>query len=166
MEINKLHKNMKHTNEEEKILEAIFGDTRQWKGYKLGWCSMCETAIISGCSNPECTGTSCNGAGCEKCVDAHNEFNKLKTSYNDYLTEKEQNVLRKAFQLQKFILFCLEQGKSEIDWNFLREKGQLCLQDYFLFNELKDLREEGVKDYMKHGNIEVVEDLRKEFGTI
>ena len=82
------------------------------------------------------------------------------------MTEKEQNVLRKAFQLQKFILFCLEQGKSEIDWNFLREKGQLCLQDYFLFNELKDLREEGVKDYMKHGNIEVVEDLRKEFGTI
>ena len=45
-----------------------------FRGYKVQWCNLCETAII--CCD-ECEVGSCSGGGCSKCSEDFNEFNKI-----------------------------------------------------------------------------------------
>lgn len=149
-------------NNEEQILADIFGESKKlWKDkYKISWCDLCETAIIS-C--PKCENCSCNCSSCEFCHEDFIEFMKVKSRTDDYFNEDESNVLKKDRKLKEHILTCLGEGYSEINWEFLHKQGQLCLMDYFWFKELKDLKEEGIRDYMKHGSIDVIKDLEEKF---
>jgi hypothetical protein len=45
-----------------------------FRGYKVQWCNLCETAIIH-CD--ECGVGSCSGGGCPKCSDDFDEFHKI-----------------------------------------------------------------------------------------
>ena len=87
---------------EESTLNEIFGQKYLWKNkYKLSWCNLCETAIIS-C--PMCKESSCNGSSCSDCHTDFDDFNKnYKTCIDDYLTEKEFEIYCKAQYLKEFI---------------------------------------------------------------
>jgi len=124
---------------EESILDTIFNDPKDyWKGvYKVSWCNLCETAIIS-C--PKCDATSCNCSSCEFCHKDIEDFHKAKTTLEDYLSEQEAHVLVKCQRTKKHILTCLKAGKREIDWAWLHESGHLCKADYGLFDELKEFK--------------------------
>ena len=146
---------------EEDILSDLF-DKKLWKNeYKLIWCDLCGTASI--CC-PVCkTATSCNCTSCDHCHNDFEEFCKLKTTKENYLNEHEMDVLRKGDRLEKFILECLENGYTEINWKFLHDKGSLCLNDYFLFvEELKEYREEAIKSHIDYGmSMDTINDLKK-----
>jgi methionyl-tRNA synthetase len=125
------------------ILDKIFDDGKLWKGkYKVTWCDLCKTYII-GCTDPNCDGTSCNGAGCDKCIDDHNEFNKLKTSPYEYLSEEERKVLEKNNLLKKYIYDSLCVGESQINWKRLMDEGKLSEHAEKLFKKeiMEDLKE-------------------------
>lgn len=145
---------------EEDILSDLF-DKKLWKGYKLKWCDLCDTAIIC-CS--KCDATSCNCSSCEFCHTDMVEFSSInKTRKDDYLNEQEMDILTKGERLEKFILECIDGGFPEINWKFLHDKGSLCLNDYFLFvEELKEYREEAIKSHIDYGmSMDTINDLKK-----
>ena len=133
--MNKVHQ----PQNEDALLNDILNNHPRWKGLKLWWCDLCETASI-GCNNPECHGSSCNAMGCESCIAIHKEFNKeYKTTLHEYLSHEENQTVRKAHQIQKFILESLAIGEKEINWKRMYETGHLSQQDMEIFQtELKD----------------------------
>ena len=109
---------------ESELLDDIFYG-KKWRGkYKVSWCDLCDTAIIT-C--PKCKNGSCNGGGCEECINDKDsiEFNEVKTRVEDYLTEEEIKIYQKCLELKKYILETVRDGDKEIDWNKLDKNGKL-----------------------------------------
>lgn len=89
---------------EEKLLNEIFGNASKnypepennlpenWKGYKIRWCGLCGAHVI-GCNDPNCQATSCNGTGCEKCLNDFKDFDKFLKEQNMFEIYRE--VIRK-----------------------------------------------------------------------
>lgn len=114
-----------HKNEEE-LLDDIFGSGKLWKNkYKIKWCEMCETFMIS-CLNEKCRGSSCNAGGCLLCLADLADFNSAKTQISDYLNEQEKFVYRKIQYLKKYIKESLESGDYEINWQKMESAGNFC----------------------------------------
>ena len=107
---------------EGRILDEMGG---KWKGkYAINWCHMCDTASIShnGCPGH---GSSCNSGGCKECLDDFTEFNKLKTSVQDYITPEEAKVWEKCLRIRKHIVESLQRCEKEIVWAKLSKEGHL-----------------------------------------
>ena len=49
------------------------------------------------------------------------------------------------------------------DWDRAYEDGILCLNDYYISEELKELRSKGIEKYLEYGTQEVVDKLNKEY---
>lgn len=97
--------------------------TKLWKDkYELDWCHHCDTAIIV-C--PDCKNSSCNGGGCESCLQDFITFCKLKKCPSFFLAEEEKRTAKKIDCLRRYILTCLENDKDPIDFKWLKEEGHI-----------------------------------------
>ncbi len=79
---------------------------------------------------------------------------------------EKQRVLgefERYISLERKIDACIEAKFEKLDWQWLHESGRLCLKDYYLFDELKDLKDEGKKLYMEHGTQEIINRLEEEY---
>lgn len=110
----------------------MFDNDKQWNGYKLGWCSLCDVAIIT-C--PKCQNTSCNGGGCRCCQKDFNKFDKSKTCVVYYLSDEELKGYQKGRELKGYILDSLAKGEAEIDWAKMKEQGKFSKYTEELFAE-------------------------------
>ena len=110
----------------------------KWKDkYPITWCDLCDTAIII-C--PECHNSSCNGGGCNKCINDPDakEFSECKTHIWNYLTEDEKIIHEKGLRIKKHILETLSRGEKHIDWKLLRERGELSQHEEELLKSFLD----------------------------
>ncbi len=131
--------------DEEKMLDSICGEPKTWNGFQLGYCKLCDCAII----HLECCGnSSCSGGGCKICCGDSPGFPSTDFSFNtkhypeDYLTQDEIQVKTKIEFLRKYILESLAAGFNEINWKYLHESDKTCDLAYDLFDELKEFKNE------------------------
>jgi len=108
----------------------------KWRGkYTVTWCHDCEVAIII-C--PHCYNSSCNGCGCEICVNDPDakEFMECKTQVQCYLNETDKLIYEKALRIKRHILETLAKGEKQIDWKKCQEDGQLSEWEISLLSSL------------------------------
>lgn len=109
------------------------GMGNKWKGkYVVSWCHLCNTASIShhGCPGH---GSSCNAGGCPDCIEDFKEFNKLKTTVEDYITEEEAKTWEKCLRLRKHIVESLQRGEKQLYWEKLAKEGHLSQNERQMF---------------------------------
>ena len=118
---------------EEELLEKIFGETGpMWKGkYKIHWCDLCQT-YSAGC--PDCSGSSCNCMGCEKCSEDTQEFSKTKPWPTHYLSEEDKLAVERHNQIKRWLRDGYLEGQYGLDWDWLYYHGKFCGNDWELFN--------------------------------
>jgi len=77
----------------------------KYKGYKIEYCSLCETSIIS-CKI--CTGSSCNAMSCEIC---HKEL----VGFNEWLNNNRliDRLLTAYFKVKLFVIPAKFRNKTE-----------------------------------------------------
>lgn len=128
-------------NNEENILDAIFGELQLWKNkYPLKWCELCEV-IMAVC--PKCKNTTCNGGGCSECMKDYPDWQATKHCFESYLSDAELKTTDKIFFLKRYIRESLLAGFKEINWQWLHDNGHLCQKAYEIFDELKDFDPNG-----------------------
>ncbi len=121
-------------------LDYLLGGATKWKGkYKIDWCELCESIILS---HEECPNhaTTCNCAGCPDCHDDFSEFTSLNMQPYHFLNEVERAAYVKHQMLKRYLFECLDAGKTILDWQWLLWEGKLCRAAEEIFTkELKGL---------------------------
>ena len=81
------------------------------------------------------------------------DLNKSVDNYNKYCCLKS---IYKSMWVK---------GYKDIDWKKAHKDGLLCLHAYYWFDEIKHLKNEGIKEYLKRGRQEIVDKLNKKYET-
>ncbi len=115
---------------EESLLNDIFSPGLYKNKYKLIWCENCDCVafICNACMNG-----SCNGGGCDECYNDSIEFHQSKISLRDYLPEDELWIYDKIESLKYHMLRSLAKSEKEIDFNKLKESGELSQNEEKMF---------------------------------
>lgn len=117
---------------EEELLDEIFSE-KKWKDkYFVEWCDLCDTAIIV-CK--DCKNSSCNGGGCNSCINDFNEFNSCKTKIHEYLSDEEIQIYEKCLRLKKHIIESLNCGEKEINWKQRLADGKFSKNEEEMFKK-------------------------------
>lgn len=119
----------------DQLLEDIF-NTNFWRGYKIHWCDMCDTHVIS-CK--ECKNSSCNGGGCDKCDKDFDDFMALKPYPIHYLTAQEVDVVRKYWAIKRLLPISIAQGYESFDPKELREHMSIREEEIFGLKDVQKL---------------------------
>jgi hypothetical protein len=119
---------------EARLLRKIFGGTTFRGKYEFDYCESCETFTII-C--PKCENSSCNGGGCNDCMNDpdNQEFCKGKHAVQWYLNEAELETFLKIQLLKKHLEECIQHGFTEINWKWLKDEEHYCEYDKKFFPE-------------------------------
>jgi len=105
----------------------------KWRGkYPIVWCDLCDIAIII-C--PECHNGSCNGGGCDVCINDQDakDFNECKVCVEEYLSEAERIIYKKSLRIKHHIMESLALGEKSIDWEKRFKDGKLNPEESLWF---------------------------------
>lgn len=120
---------------EEQLFDKIFGLDQYKEGFDLFYCETCGIFSIQ-CK--ECKSSYCGASGnCDKCKEEFINFTKKKTSPFDYLSlsNEEYKVIYKWRRMKNLMKESLARGENELDWQKLKENGELSNVDLERFKE-------------------------------
>lgn len=113
-------------------LNEIFDDDQKWKKkYRVSWCGLCDTVIIT-C--PDCKNTSCNCGSCDKCKNDFNEFTALKNNVADYMSDEDYKIYRRGKRLEQMLIISFKHNFNALELKKLDELGELSYNDQQMFN--------------------------------
>lgn len=97
-------------------------------------------------------------------------FYKLLVAYRKRDFNLNVDEISKTFDKSRRLMRIygeMQGAKYEnIDWNRACDDGFFCLKDYYIFKELKDLKQKGIEKYLNGGGTqENVDSLERKYAT-